>query len=572
MSGATRHFRYALWATVLFAVLLAAGMGVASWQLALHARTTTQLNTYSAALDAVESRMYAAESEQRAFLLTRDAAYLNGFRARSRETLGALSILATHPLAASADSLNARALEAAVQTQLAQMEKTVTRYVSEGARPGRNTLPKVRGFGSAPWLLAKFDLSKAAEAQRNLHAARTERAAQWLLWLNLLGIPAGLLWISGLLRYARRTARFTNVNERGASEAREALSQKIVGLENEAGRLAALSGYATALQASQTKDEAVEVTRQVLRRQFPGSEGAIYITSAADPERAVRAGHWGNQPTLEVPVIRAEQCSALRLGHSIFHDGASQDCCGHLSRIPTLRTSCCVLVSNAGTALGVFALMGESIAWRQHNDFLTTIAEQLGMALSNLDLRDQLKEQSIREPLSGLFNRRYMEESLVREVSRAHRRNQPLSILMFDVDHFKAYNDSQGHLGGDAALREIGAVLRKISRADDIACRYGGEEFLVILPETPMDGAHIIAERLRAAIAAHRIEMDGKTLPSVTVSIGIASTLDAGTDSAGLVRMADAALYRAKRKGRNRIEGGEAPASPSTAANAPDEA
>src|SRR5690606_31677351 len=157
-----------------------------------------------------------------------------------------------------------------------------------------------------------------------------------------------------------------------------------------------------------------------------------------------------------------------------------------------------------------------------------------------LSLRERLRLQSIRDPLTGLFSRRYLEESAARELARCERRDCPLSLLMLDIDHFKAFNDLHGHAGGDALLARFGKLLAEHSRGEDIACRYGGEEFTLILPEAPAEAALQRAEAIRAAVGGMRVRHMDRELPKVTVSIGVA-TFPADGDSA---RGADAGRGR----------------------------
>jgi diguanylate cyclase (GGDEF)-like protein len=187
-------------------------------------------------------------------------------------------------------------------------------------------------------------------------------------------------------------------------------------------------------------------------------------------------------------------------------------------------------------------------------DLIDSAAEKLSMALANLSLQDRLRQQSIRDPLSGLFNRRYLEESAARELNRCARRGLPLSLLMLDIDHFKSFNDVHGHAGGDAVLAQFGKLLQSMSRGEDIACRYGGEEFTLILPEADLDAASERAEAIRLAVEAMQVPHLGKVLPQVTVSIGVAGYPAHGNSPEALMQAADEALYRAKRGGRNRID------------------
>src|SRR5690606_13720823 len=170
-----------------------------------------------------------------------------------------------------------------------------------------------------------------------------------------------------------------------------------------------------------------------------------------------------------------------------------------------------------------------------------------------LSLRERLRLQSIRDPLTGLFNRRYLEESAAREIARCERRDCPLSLMMLDIDHFKAFNDVHGHAGGDALLARFGKLLAEHSRGEDIACRYGDEEFTLILPEAPAEAAMQRAGAIRSAVEAMRVQHMGRELPQVTVSIGVATFPANGNTPEALMRAADEALYRAKHEGRNRV-------------------
>ena len=182
-----------------------------------------------------------------------------------------------------------------------------------------------------------------------------------------------------------------------------------------------------------------------------------------------------------------------------------------------------------------------------------TVVEQAGMALSNLKLREALREQSIRDPLTGLYNRRYMEEVLKQHISRVTRHLHPLGIIMIDIDHFKHFNDTNGHAAGDALLRELGEFLQRRIRGEDVACRYGGEEFILIMPEAFLEAAHQRAELLRQGAKGLRIRDAGQSLGGITLSLGVAIYPQHGRTIENILRAADSALYRAKQDGRDRV-------------------
>lgn len=185
-------------------------------------------------------------------------------------------------------------------------------------------------------------------------------------------------------------------------------------------------------------------------------------------------------------------------------------------------------------------------------DVLDSIAPQIAMALDRVSLQERLGEfaqLSVTDPLTGLLNRRYIEERLDEEISRSSRSGEPISFLMLDVDEFKSYNDRFGHPAGDEALRIVGAILQQNLRGADVAVRYGGEEFSVLLPDTNVEEAEAIAERIRSHV--ERTEFPKR---KVTVSIGVASRSSDDGEVADLVLAADKALFRAKKSGRNNVQ------------------
>jgi diguanylate cyclase (GGDEF)-like protein len=183
------------------------------------------------------------------------------------------------------------------------------------------------------------------------------------------------------------------------------------------------------------------------------------------------------------------------------------------------------------------------------------LTENIALALVNEALRKRLREQSIRDALTGLFNRRYLEEALALETARATRSGSPLAIVMADVDHFKTFNDRHGHEAGDALLRAVGRLIQAEFRDGDIICRFGGEEFIIIAPGTTLEVVCARAEALRLAVRELTVDFRGQRIGPVTMSFGV------GVWSEGrlglpddLINRADQALYRAKRLGRDRIE------------------
>jgi diguanylate cyclase (GGDEF)-like protein len=182
-----------------------------------------------------------------------------------------------------------------------------------------------------------------------------------------------------------------------------------------------------------------------------------------------------------------------------------------------------------------------------------TFADQVALAVTNLRLRETLRQQSIHDPLTGLHNRRYLQEVMQRELARTERKKNMLAVIILDVDHFKRFNDTYGHEAGDAVLRNLAQLIGRQIRGSDIACRYGGEEFILVLPEASLSIARQRCELLREAALGMRVMLSGQTLGPVSISLGLALFPQHGNTVEELIQAADAALYRAKQTGRNRL-------------------
>jgi diguanylate cyclase (GGDEF)-like protein len=188
------------------------------------------------------------------------------------------------------------------------------------------------------------------------------------------------------------------------------------------------------------------------------------------------------------------------------------------------------------------------------NDRLIGVfSEHTALALANLRLRESLKKQSVRDPMTGLYNRRYLEETLERELCRARRSGTLVGVAMLDIDHFKELNDTFGHAAGDSVLCAVAAYLKQQVRGSDIVCRYGGEEFTIVFPDAVASTLAQRCEDLRAGVGSVDVQYGGRTLRRVTVSMGLTTGSGASLDATQLLKVADAALYKTKSLGRNRL-------------------
>jgi diguanylate cyclase (GGDEF)-like protein/PAS domain S-box-containing protein len=181
------------------------------------------------------------------------------------------------------------------------------------------------------------------------------------------------------------------------------------------------------------------------------------------------------------------------------------------------------------------------------------ITERIQVQNALLKSEARLREQSVRDHLTGLFNRRYMEETLERELLRASRKQLSLGIIMLDVDDFKQWNDTCGHAAGDAILRELGNLLLENVRGEDIPCRYGGDEFIIVLPDASKEMTRERAKLICKHVKRFHLQFEGQIREAVSLSLGVAAFPENGSTSTAVLRAADAALYNAKRKGRGRL-------------------
>jgi diguanylate cyclase (GGDEF)-like protein/PAS domain S-box-containing protein len=305
------------------------------------------------------------------------------------------------------------------------------------------------------------------------------------------------------------------------------------------------------LQSCTTQAEAYQVISLTAGELFPGHNGCLAILQARDQQLEVVA-HWGTEMSME-PTFSLEDCWALRRGqlHQVVNPQAGL-ACRHFIHPPQAGYLCLPLTVQ-GKTLGVLSLMEHDSRKGRYSiglqQLAVTVGETIKLSLSNLKLRDELRQQAIHDPLTDLFNRRYLEETLPRDLYQAQRRNTPLSVVMLDLDGFKQFNDSFGHGAGDALLREFGRVLRTHLRKSDIACRYGGDEFLLVLPDSSVTDTRDRLEEIRISLKSLPIRYGEQVLDMITLSAGIAQTPEHGTTTSELLQAADEAMYAAKQGG-----------------------
>ncbi len=314
------------------------------------------------------------------------------------------------------------------------------------------------------------------------------------------------------------------------------------------------------LQASVGLSEAYEVTSHGVQRLFPTESGALGVLKESSTFLEVVVA-WGGAAPAGEQVFEPEDCWALRRGQVHYvEDPGRSPVCRHLAQ-RMISSYLCVPLMAQGEILGVLHIQKEQNGPDPEQEGLTdpkremaiAAGKEIALALGNLRLRETLHEQSIRDPLTGLFNRRYMAETLERERYRALRQDLSFGVIMIDIDHFKRYNDTFGHEAGDVVLREIGKFLQTRARREDIVCRYGGEEFVIVLSEASLEITERRADDLRDEVKGLRLRHDGQVLGAITMSFGVSSFPQHGKSEKDVLRAADAALYRAKAGGRDRV-------------------
>lgn len=480
-----------------------------------------------------------AEDSVKDFALTGDAGYLQTYfiairvlAVRHDTALAALDEVA-NPDAVLRGERPARAALDAVRVNWQDAIRLVR---ADDAAAARDMLVR----GSAKPLLAEargamaryLDIRNAESARREAEAAAS---AQLFLALQLLG---GGLALLGLILAFRR-------NESASTGRRRAISDA-TGAREQVERLFAMNDM---LQSAVTQDDANAVLRATVDRLLPEFGGALYVFSNSR-DRLDLSTSWRideSEPLAET--IAPDSCWALKRGKP--HINAAMPgtlrCAHHDDECAGLE----VPMSARGEVYGLLTLRSGALdpdaTFAAAMPVITAITDAMSLTLANIALRDKLRNQALRDALTGLYNRRYMEDMLERLIHLAERSGRAFSVIMVDLDHFKRLNDEHGHAMGDAVLRAAAVAISSGLRQSDIACRYGGEELVVLMPECTLTDAMVKAEQMRARVEALS-EVHGVR---VTASFGVSSYPESAPKVSDLLLTADAALYEAKQSGRN---------------------
>ena len=396
----------------------------------------------------------------------------------------------------------------------------------------RDNGPQVRAVGEAV---------EAMLARANGRVAQHEAGiAVGTFVVLLLQVGSGILAIVALI-YAFRSSATDAVGRLAAAASADSSREQVVRLFE----------MADLLQSAADHGDANAVLRATATELVPGFSGALYIVNNSR-DRLVLSTAWGRDEEDMHETINPGACWALKRGkpHLNRADGRKL-CCDHhfgseaLLEIPMIAR---------GEIVGLLQLFADGADAEARLESVqelgSALADGMSLALANMALREKLRNQALRDPLTGLYNRRYMEDSLQRFVRLAERENREVSVVMVDLDHFKRLNDEHGHAFGDQVLRDSAHALVSALRETDIVCRYGGEELVVILPdcniERAADKAELLRQRIEGLRETHKAE--------ISASFGVASIPHTSGGVTDLLAAADAALYKAKQNGRNQVQ------------------
>ena len=354
-------------------------------------------------------------------------------------------------------------------------------------------------------------------------------------------------------RVAERTGELARANE--------GLESTLAQLRAKQRNLVALRDLGRFLHACKDEAEAHRVGAQRLTELIPNCAGALYLTKASRNvlTRILRWPEGADWPEHFTP----EECWSLRLGRPYAGDGASPTTrCEHAIPGDPAHSRFCLPLVARGEILGVLCLAANApraaddergIPADDSEELYSAVAETMALVMANLQLRKTLETQAFHDQLTGLYNRHFLAKQLEIELHKCERSGAPLSVVIFDIDRFKSFNDLHGHEAGDLVLAAIGRVAMDAVRVSDIACRYGGEEFVILMPGAPEEVAAKRAGVLLNKVRALALQHKGAPLGPVTVSAGVATFRKHAGTAEGLLRAADAALYRAKDSGRDRV-------------------
>ncbi len=348
---------------------------------------------------------------------------------------------------------------------------------------------------------------------------------------------------------------------RALSEANQQLKIKLLEQKQSRHDLILLSEMSSVLQTCMTADEAYTVIGKFCHQIFPDTKGALFLLHI-NRDHIERALTWGDD-VAQQDFYTTDDCWALRRSQAHYVEDAKHDLiCKHMACYPETPSYMCIPLIAQGETLGLLSIEFSTAVNDQEHKIpisetqrllVLAMAEQAALALANVKLRETLQHQSMCDPLTGLYNRRHLNETLKHELPQCKNTNSKAAFLLIDIDHFKKFNDSYGHDAGDLVLIQTAQLLSSIATKNHgVAYRLGGEEFLLVLKNISTNEASLLADELREEMQQQQLRYHGISLDTVTLSIGVAVFPLHGQNREEVMAAADAALYRAKESGRNK--------------------
>lgn len=502
------------------------------------------------AFDRLTDALLEAESAQRGYLLTGNRVFLDAFRNAEGEVLryeGQMRIIPPE------DQYLVETLERLTFEKLSRLRRNIDLRTDAGIEASIDAIKNRAGKDSIDEIRRILDdLRKRDREKLRDMTAVADHSVRRSLWSGILLLVVASVLVGVAILLISRDSRKRAQAERESIQAREKTDVWAHELEKANWDARFLNEFSETLGVCLSDDEAYQTVAAYLRRLFPHAQGALAMIKSS--RNMVETIATWNPSVDQNSIYSPEDCHALRCGTLYLREeGSLKMVCRHFTEGEGRDGNyLCMPLIAQGETLGVLHLDFGSERWGADRLKLAfNLVSHSSMKLANLKLRDTLKSQSIRDPLTGLYNRRYMEEAFERELGRADRRRSQMGVIMADLDHFKRYNDSFGHEAGDRVLQEVATVLTGSFRREDIVCRYGGEEFVSIIPEVQREELVERAQLVCARIRRIRIQHRGQLLGSISISLGVVMyPTDARTQDE-LLSKADAALFRAKRNGRD---------------------
>lgn len=534
-------------------------LGINSWflhtsvnQLFLASQWVRQSLEVRETLIGIKADLLSAETGQRGYLLTSEQLYLAPYHQAEVELRQKMRVL-DQTLAQTEDYRRRfREMNRLVDQKLDELASTIQVHGEQGSDASNALVAQNRGkFMMDRLRLLIGELQQLENQELREREARYE-AARIVAFISFAVLMAAVVGLFATIWWSTRRAV---LNKHEAAKQIESyansLNDTVSRLTVERSEITLLNEAGSFLQSCNTMSEVADLAGPFMQRLFPALSGGLYIYAASRNQLTVLV-QWGEGTPDEV--IDPQECWALRRGMVHHHEqaGSAPSCRHHHDGGDAL----CLPLLAHGEAIGLLALKvpesGSQIA-PETIRLANMLVHQLGLTLSNIRLRETLNEQSIRDPLTNAFNRRYLDMVAEKEIAQARRLGQNVAIAMLDIDHFKRFNDLNGHLAGDVALSSVVDHLQENLRSGDWLFRYGGEEFLVMMRGVSPENAQSRFERIIASVSELQLSHEERALPKVTISVGMAMFPENGFDFTDLVALADDALYRAKKEGRNRL-------------------